>query len=79
MTETQQGDTRAAPARYRIVVRGRLTERLASAFDGMALEAGTGVTALVGEVRDQSELHGLLDRIRDFGLELVKVEQEVGT
>jgi hypothetical protein len=29
---------------------------------------------LVGEVRDQAQLYGLLDRLRDFGIELVAVE-----
>jgi hypothetical protein len=38
--------------------------------------AGAGETALVGEVWDQSQLYGVLDRLRDFGLELVSVEQE---
>jgi hypothetical protein len=59
---------------YRIVVRGRLSERFASAFAGMALEAGEGTTALVGPVRDQSHLFGVLERVRAFGLELVRVE-----
>jgi hypothetical protein len=38
--------------RYRISVRGRLTERLGSAFEGMVLEPTSGHTALVGEIRD---------------------------
>jgi hypothetical protein len=59
---------------YRITVRGRLTERLASAFEGMTLEPGRGETGLVGEVADQAHLFGLLDRVRNFGLELVRVE-----
>jgi hypothetical protein len=59
---------------YRITVRGRLTERLASAFEGMRLEPGRGETGLVGEVADQAHLFGLLDRVRNFGLELVRVE-----
>jgi hypothetical protein len=62
------------PTRYRISVRGRLTERLGSAFDGMALEPGNGETALVGDVRDQSHLYGVLDMVRNLGLELVSVE-----
>jgi len=65
-----------AMRRYRIVVRGRLSERFAASFAGMTLEPGSGETALVGDVRDQSQLYGLLDRLRDFGLELVSVEQE---
>ena len=59
---------------YRIVVRGRLSQRFESAFAGMALEAGDGTTALVGPVRDQSQLFGLLERVRAFGLELLRVE-----
>ncbi len=62
------------PSRYRIVLRGRLGERFETAFDGMALEVGPNQTVLVGEVRDQAHLYGLLDRLRDFGIELVAVE-----
>jgi hypothetical protein len=32
-----------------------------------------GHTDLVGEIADQAQLHGLLSRIRDLGLELEKV------
>ena len=62
------------PTRYRISVRGQLTERLGSAFEGMSLEAYGGQTILVGEIRDQSHLYGVLDRVRNLGLELVAVE-----
>ena len=64
------------PTRYRIAVRGRLTERLASAFDGLTLEPGRELTALVGEIRDQAHLYGVLDRIRNLGLELVSVAED---
>jgi hypothetical protein len=60
--------------KYRIVLRGRLSEHFASAFDGMTLEPGPGQTALVGDVRDQAHLYGLLDRLRDFGIDLVAVQ-----
>lgn len=59
---------------YRIIVKGRLSDRFASAFAGMCLEPGDGFTALVGPVRDQSHLFGVLERVRAFGLELVRVE-----
>jgi hypothetical protein len=62
------------PSRYRIVLRGRLSERFETAFEGMALEPGPNQTVLVGEVRDQAQLYGLLDRLRDFGIELVAVQ-----
>jgi hypothetical protein len=57
----------------RIRVRGRLSARLAGAFDGMTLVPCRGATELVGEVVDQTQLHGLLARIRDLGLELESV------
>lgn len=60
--------------RYRITIDGRLSERFAPAFEGVALETGNGQTTLVAEL-DQSQLHGLLDRVRDFGLELLRVEE----
>ena len=56
--------------RVRITVRGRLSDRLAGAFEGMALTHRRGHTVLVGEIADQAQLHGLLTRIRDLGLEL---------
>ena len=61
-------------SRYRIIVRGRLDAHFESAFDGMVLEPGPGQTVLVGEIRDQAHLHGLLERLRDFGIDLVAVE-----
>ncbi len=61
-------------SRYRIVLRGRLSERFESAFEGMVLEGGPNQTVLVGEIRDQAQLYGLLDRLRDFGIDLVAVE-----
>ena len=64
-----------APTRYRITVRGRLTKRLASAFEGLDLEPGVGQTALVGEIRDQSHLYGVLDLVRELGLDLLSVER----
>jgi hypothetical protein len=59
---------------YRIVIRGRLSDRFGSAFAGMTLESNGATTALVGAVVDQSQLFGLLERIRSLGLELVSVE-----
>jgi len=60
---------------YRIIVRGRLSERFASVFDGLRIEPLAGETAISGPIADQGQLHGVLERIRDFGLELVRVEQ----
>jgi hypothetical protein len=62
------------PTVYRIRVRGRLTERFGSALEGMRLQPGEDTSAFAGEVRDQSQLYGLLDRLRDLGFELVSLE-----
>jgi hypothetical protein len=64
------------PTTYRICIRGRVTERLGSALEGMRLEAGATETVFTGEIRDQSQLYGLLDRVRDLGLELVSVKPQ---
>jgi hypothetical protein len=61
------------PTRYRIVVKGRLGERFDSAFQGVVLEPLPGGTALTGEFADEAQLYGVLDRLRDFGIELVSV------
>jgi hypothetical protein len=61
---------------YRVTVRGRLTSGFAAEFDGMTAETRNGETTLVGELADQAQLHGLLARIRDLGLDLVRLEAE---
>jgi hypothetical protein len=61
------------PRRYRVVVAGELSGRFAPAFDGMTVCCGGGQTEITGMVVDQSQLHGLLDRVGEFGLELVSV------
>ena len=63
---------------YRIVVRGELSERYAVAFEGMEMEAKNGRTILMGEVKDQPHLHGILDRVNGLGLMLVSVESVPG-
>jgi predicted YcjX-like family ATPase len=64
------------PTMYQICIQGCVTERLGSALEGMRLEAGATETVFTGEIRDQSQLYGLLDRIRDLGLELVSVQPQ---
>ena len=59
--------------RYEIVVRGRLSNRFERGFDGVTLVAGNGQTTLRADLADQSQLYGLLNRLRDFGMELVSV------
>jgi len=63
-----------ASGRYRIVLRGRLSQRFESAFDGMSLEHGPNRTVLTGDIRDQAQLYGLIGRLQEFGIELLAVE-----
>jgi hypothetical protein len=56
---------------YRVIVEGELSDRVASAFEGLTLEHDKGNTVLVGPVRDQAELQGLLQRVSDLGLTLL--------
>ena len=64
--------------RYDIVIRGRLSKRYESAFDGVTLEPRRGETTLRADIVDQSQLYGLLNRLRDFGIELVSVNAARG-
>jgi hypothetical protein len=66
-------DPRSSPQRYEIVIRGRLSRRFGGALDGVWVEPGVGETQLHADVADQSQLYGLLNRLRDFGIELVSV------
>jgi hypothetical protein len=59
--------------RYRIVVRGRISPGFGSAFEGVTLELLPGATALEGRFTDQAELDGLLDRLRNLGIEPMSV------
>lgn len=58
---------------YRIVIRGRLSDRLGSAFPEMSLERRAGETVMRGPA-DEKRLGALLDRLRDLGLEPVSID-----
>ena len=61
------------PARTcRLVLEAELGDDLEHAFHGMVLTRADGCTALTGHVRDQAELHGVLQRVSDFGLILLE-------
>jgi hypothetical protein len=59
---------------YRIVVRSELSDSYAVAFEGMEMETQDGNTILTGEVIDQPQLYGILDRINGLGLQLLSVQ-----
>ncbi len=69
------------PLVYRIRVRGQLGPQWSAWFEGLSVAETGGDTTLIGQLADQSALHGVLARIRDLGLELVSVtlDAEQGT
>ncbi len=67
-------DHRHEPGRYEIRIKGRLDARWAAWFDGLSLtHASDGTTVIQGPVADQAALHGLLQKVRDVGLQLISV------
>jgi hypothetical protein len=63
------------PADYEIRIRGRLSDSLSGAFEDFTAAVKPAETVMRGEVRDQSELHGVLERIQSLGLELIEVRR----
>jgi hypothetical protein len=63
-------------AEYELVVRGRLGARVVRALEGLEVtSSGPDETHLRGWINDQAALHGLIERIRDLGLELTEVHR----
>jgi hypothetical protein len=62
-----------APGIYEVRVAGQLNARWSAWFDGLELSEMAGTTCIRGTVADQAALHGLLQKVRDLGLELVSV------
>jgi hypothetical protein len=58
---------------YEITIRGRLSDTLVEAFDGLTAAPAGADTVLVGNHIDQSALFGVLERIESLGLELLDV------
>lgn len=63
---------------YEIQVRGRLDARWEELFDGMTVSPDDDATTISGFVADQAALHGLLARVRDYGLVLISVQSTGG-
>ena len=64
------------PGIYRIKVKGILDRKWSDWFDGFDIRYEVeGETLLIGTVRDQAALHGVLTKIRDLGLLLLVVQR----
>jgi hypothetical protein len=63
------------PTEYQIRLKGTLDSSWSEWFDGFTITSQHGETILVGVVRDQSALHGILAKINNLGLSIVSVER----
>ena len=59
---------------YEIEVKGYLDARWNELFEGMTIGWKNNVTTISGMVADQAALHGLLARVRDYGLVLISIK-----
>ncbi len=73
-TEQTPAPRRNESSTFEIRIKGHLDARWSAWFDGLTVNRESdGTTVLHGPVTDQSALHGLLQRVRDLGLELISV------
>jgi hypothetical protein len=62
---------------YEIIVENHLDKKRARFFEGMSLEnLPDSRTLLYGNLKDQSELFSILNKIRDMNLTLVSVKKD---
>ncbi|HJU92086.1 MAG TPA: hypothetical protein VJ656_04040 [Pyrinomonadaceae bacterium] len=59
---------------YEIQVKGYLDTGWNELFEGMTIAWKNNVTTISGMVADQAALHGLLARVRDYGLVLISIK-----
>ena len=69
-----------AASGYRIVVQGRLKRSMSDRMAGMSIETAKGqgqgmVTMLVGRLRDQAQLNGVLNTLYELHLPVMEVKQ----
>lgn len=61
--------------RYQIHIFGKLDPKWSEWFADFSITHTNGVTVLEGAVADQSALYGILTKIHDLGLALIRVER----
>lgn len=76
MTAGARAASMRSVLRYRILIDGRLTSRLAGGLDAVAFEPHGSGMVLVVDVTDAADLDALLGRLGDLGLTVVSLEQE---
>jgi hypothetical protein len=68
------------PKNLEILIDGHLSDQRARSFDGFRVtKLAGGETLISGEIKDQSQLFGILLRIRDIGIPLLSVNIKKST
>ena len=71
-----RGGTDKKMNRYEIVIQGYIDQRREDWFAGLEItQLPGGRSLLAGEVVDQAALYGILNRIRDMGLNLLSIKR----
>ena len=61
---------------YEIIINGHIDLRRADWFAGLEItQLLGGKSLLAGEIADQAALYGILNRVRDMGLQLLSVKR----
>jgi hypothetical protein len=64
-----------AHCRYRIILRGECQHLLAGILDNAIIESSRGLTSVTASLRDDSELYGLLEKLQEFALHIVSLDE----
>jgi hypothetical protein len=79
MSEERERIPLEQPARYEIQVQGRIAQGWIDYFDELQIavegEDGWAITTLTGCLQDQAALQGLLQKLYNVGLVLLKVNR----
>ena len=62
---------------YRICIKGHLDEHWMRWFEGFTVSQQQNGETIIRGAMDQAALHGILNRIRDLGVELISVQRFV--
>jgi hypothetical protein len=64
---------------YVIKVYGEAGPTVRAAFEDFDVTVEDNVTVLRGDIGDRAALYGLLQRLQDFGIEILEVRRETPT
>ncbi len=59
--------------RIKISIQGQLDKNWKNSFEGMNISYEGNNTILTGQIKDEAQLHGILNIIRDLNLKLISI------